>query len=116
MEFYFRRTFLFCVTLLLVCSTLTTPKILAQDVEQTNNVMTVGEMCGGCVTKITTRFDGIEGIAKVECDIKLQKVTIVPADGYSLSARGIWEIMEEIGKTPKKMVCPSGTFTTKPEN
>ena len=93
----------------------TTPTMLmAQETEPVNTVMTVGEMCGGCVKKITKRFEGIGGIAKVECDIATKKVTVIPTTGVSLSPLRVWEIMEEIGKTPQKMVCPSGTFTTKP--
>lgn len=88
--------------------------VAAADKEKTNTVMSVGEMCGGCVKKITKRFDGVEGIAKVTCSIEDKSVTVIPAQGVRLSSKGIWEIMEEIGKAPVKMVSPDGTFVSKP--
>lgn len=87
----------------------------AADVEKSNIVMTVGEMCGGCVKKITKRFDGVEGIAKVDCSIEKQSVTLIPKPGAQLSPKSVWEIMESIAKTPTKMITPDGTFTSKPK-
>ncbi|QDT10160.1 cation transporter [Planctomycetes bacterium K23_9] len=87
----------------------------AAGTEKTNTLMTVGEMCGGCVKKINARFDGVTGIAKVQCSIEKKSVTLIPTKGVRLSPRGGWEIMESIGKTPKKMVTPVGTFTSKPK-
>ncbi|MCM2369178.1 heavy-metal-associated domain-containing protein [Aporhodopirellula aestuarii] len=78
-------------------------------------VMTVGEMCGGCVKKITTRFEDVEGVAKVECSIEKKSVTVFPEQSVRLSPKSVWEVMEGIGKTPKKMVCAEGTFTSKPK-
>ena len=90
--------------------------VLSAERTKTNTVMTVGEMCGGCVKKITKRFDEVEPVAKVECDIEKQSVTLIPKTGVRLSPKGIWEIMESIGKEPKKMVTPEGTFTSKPKS
>ncbi|PHQ31543.1 heavy-metal-associated domain-containing protein [Rhodopirellula bahusiensis] len=78
-------------------------------------VMTVGEMCGGCVKRITARFDSVDAVTKVVCSIEKKSVTLVPKDGVKLSPKGIWEIMESIGKTLKKMITPDGTFTSKPK-
>ena len=77
-------------------------------------VISVGEMCGGCVKKINAKFEGVEGIGSVRCDIASKTVTLMPASGYRLSPRGLWVMMDEIGKTPRKLVGPSGTFTEKP--
>ena len=84
------------------------------EAEKVSTVMTVGEMCGGCVKKINERFAGVKGIADVKCDIERQMVTLVPEKGVGLSPRGVWIAMERIGKTPTKMVCPRGVFTSKP--
>ena len=111
----FRRTGLVAGVVLMVASVLTASVASSSEREKTNTVMTVGEMCGGCVKKITKRFDGVEGIAKVECSIEKQSVTLIPKDRVRLSPKGIWEIMESIGKTPTKMVTPDGTFTSKPK-
>ncbi|EKK03661.1 protein containing DUF1559 [Rhodopirellula baltica SH28] len=78
-------------------------------------VMTVGEMCGGCVKRITARFDSVDAVEKVVCSIEKKSVALVAKEGVKLSPKGIWEIMESIGKTPKKMITPDGTFTSKPK-
>lgn len=79
-------------------------------------VVTVGEMCGGCVKKITARFADSKGIASVQCDIESKTATFFPAVGYRLSPRGLWVSMEEIGKTPVRLEGPSGVFTSKPSS
>ena len=55
---------------------------------KSNTVMTVGEMCGGCVKKITKRFDDVDDVAKVQCDIEKQSVTLIPKKGVRLSPKG----------------------------
>ena len=79
-------------------------------------VVTVGEMCGGCVVKITARLEKMPSVGKIDCDIKTKTVTITPAAGKDLTAVAVWDAMAEIGKTPKKMVAPSGTFTSRPKS
>lgn len=81
----------------------------------TATVITVGEMCGGCVKNIQSRFDGVKGIASVRCDVESKSVTLRPEKGYRLSPRGLWIAMEKIGKTPVKLAGPGGVFTSKPE-
>lgn len=78
-------------------------------------VITVGEMCGGCVKMINAKFDNVKGIASVRCDIKAKTVTMTPASGYRLNSRVLWEMMDEIGKTPTKLAGPDGVFTSKPK-
>lgn len=78
-------------------------------------VMTVKEMCGGCVKKITKHLQPMEGIAAIQCDIKAKTVKVTPKGGHTLSPKGLWTAMDEIGKTPTKLVGPSGTFTSKPK-
>ena len=110
-----RRTGLSVGLALLATAVLFVSPATAAEQEKTNTVMTVGEMCGGCVKKITKRFDGFTGIAKVQCSIEKRSVTLIPDKGVRLSPKGVWEIMESIGKTPTKMVTPDGTFTSKPK-
>ena len=78
--------------------------------------MTVGEMCGGCVTSITAKLKPMPGVADVACDIPKKTVTVTPAAGKTLSPRALWEAMEAIGKTPKSLVGPNGKFESKPKN
>jgi periplasmic mercuric ion binding protein len=78
-------------------------------------VITVGEMCGGCVKKITTRLEKMPGVSKIECDIPKKTVTITPVAGKEPTAVAVWDAMAEIGKTPRKMVSPAGTYTERPK-
>ena len=110
-----RRTGLVAGVVLMVAAVLTASVASSAEREKTRTVMTVGEMCGGCVKKITKRFDGVKGIAKVQCSIEKQSVTLIPKQGARLSPKGVWEIMESIGKTPTKMITPDGTYTSKPK-
>lgn len=80
-----------------------------------DTVMTVGEMCGGCVTKITAKLKPMPDVGKVVCDIPKKTVTVTPAAGKSLSPKVLWESMESIGKTPTSLTGPSGTFKSKPK-
>jgi len=88
---------------------------IAGEKEKTSTVVTVSEMCGGCVKKITKRFEDEKDVATIECSIEKKTVTLVPKDGAKLNAKKVWEIMEGISKTPTKLVSPEGTFTTKPK-
>ena len=82
----------------------------------TATVITVGEMCGGCVKRIEAKLKPVDAIAKVRCDTKTNTVTIFPKAKVKLSPKWLWEALESIGKTPKKLVGPSGTFTEKPKS
>ena len=81
-----------------------------------STVITVGEMCGGCVKRITAKLEKTSDIADIQCDVKAKTVTVTPEKSKTLSPRALWEAMEEIGKTPKKLAGPSGTFTSKPKS
>ncbi|MGC1273766.1 MAG: heavy metal-associated domain-containing protein [Planctomycetaceae bacterium] len=79
-------------------------------------VITVGEMCGGCAKKIEKKLKPMEGVAGVRFDLKAKTVTVAPKAKATLSPKALWVAMEEIGKTPKKLVGPAGTFTEKPKS
>lgn len=99
----------------MLCMLVATNAVQAeQEIASKPTVMTVKEMCGGCVKRITERFDGVEGIGNVSCDIDSKSVTVTAAEGYRLRPRGLWIIMDDIGKTPVKLVSPQGTFTSLP--
>jgi copper chaperone CopZ len=111
----FRTRVLFTVLLALGCFTVSSVRLTAADKPiAAHTVVTVDEMCGGCVKKITKRFDSEPSVSSVNCDVPNKTVTIVPAKGASLSPRKMWEILEEVGKVPAKLVGPDGTFTAKP--
>ncbi|MBA3312514.1 MAG: heavy-metal-associated domain-containing protein [Planctomycetaceae bacterium] len=83
---------------------------------KTETIIMVGEMCGGCVKRITAKLEPMEGIREVRCDLKAKTVTVVPEPKMTLSPKTLWEALDSIGKTPKKLVGPSGTFTEKPKS
>ena len=108
-----------CICIALAVFTLgvasVSPNCFADEQAKTNTVVTVIEMCGGCVKKITKRFEDEKDVATIECSIEKKTVTLVPKDGVKLNAKKVWEIMEGISKTPTKLASPEGTFTTKPK-
>lgn len=106
-----RRSVLF----LLVAGALV-PSSIVQALETSRaTVVTVSEMCGGCVTKITKHFSEVKEIAELKCDVPTKSVNFIPKKGNELSPFKIWEEMEKIGKAPTKLVGPSGTYTSKPK-
>ena len=88
---------------------------VAQSAEPAPTVITVAEMCGGCVKKINAGFKDVKGIGEVSCDIDTKSVTVTAAPGFKLSPRGLWVLMEGIGKPPTKLAGPDGVYTAKPE-
>jgi len=83
--------------------------------ESVRTVITVAEMCGGCVKKISARLTELSNVADVKCDVATKTVTVTPKSA-GISARVLWEAMDEIGKEPKQLVDATGTHTTKPQN
>ncbi|MDP1796293.1 MAG: heavy-metal-associated domain-containing protein [Planctomycetaceae bacterium] len=99
----------------LVLAVLVAVNVAAEPVAKSpDTVMAVGEMCGGCVTKITAKLKPMSEVGKITCDIPTKTVTVTPAAGKTLSPKTLWEAMESIGKTPKSLTGPSGTFKSKP--
>jgi copper chaperone CopZ len=102
------------VFLALMVAAVVMPVGLVQASEPVPTVMSVGEMCGGCVKRITAKLAPMDGIARVECSIERKSVSVVPAAGRQLSPQAIWDAMAQIGKTPVQLVGPSGTFSDRP--
>ena len=99
----------------LMTALVSTSQSHADEKKLVTTTITVGEMCGGCVKQITAYFDKVKEVAKIKCDIETQSVVLFPAKDVRLSPVKLWEAMESIGKKPKKLVGPDGTFTTKPK-
>ncbi len=105
-----RMTAVVALTLLVGLAT-TAP---ARAADSSVTTILVGEMCGGCVKRITAKLEPMDDVAKIHCDVKTNRVAVLPVKGRTLSPRGLWAALDEIGKTPKKLSGPSGTFTSKP--
>ena len=81
----------------------------------TPKVVTVGgEMCGACVKKIEAKFGPMPYVAQIRYDIDARTVTVVPKPKAKLAPQRLKAALEQIGKTPEKLVSPDGTFTAKP--
>ncbi|MFH5802611.1 heavy-metal-associated domain-containing protein, partial [Alienimonas sp. DA493] len=91
-----------CAALLAAAPTTAAADAPANDAPSAATVITVGEMCGGCVKRIEGKLKPVDAIAKVQCDVEKKTVTVLPKSGVKLSPKWLWEAMESIGKTPKR--------------
>jgi copper chaperone CopZ len=92
--------------------------VLAQARSQSVSKETVIDIedldCEACAATVEESLKTVAGVATVKIDVDTQTATITPREKMTLSARALWEALEESGFKPKMLVCPSGTFTTKP--
>ena len=110
-----KRTCIIPIIAALLAGAVLTAPSQAEDKRIVTTTVTVGEMCGGCVKRITAHFDKIKEVEKIKCDINAKTVMLFPAKSVRLSPKKIWETMESIGKKPSKLVSPDGTYTSKPK-
>lgn len=110
-----QATLLAVITILVALLVVPTKSQAEEKKKVVTTTVTVGEMCSGCVKAITAHFENVKEVAKIKCDINSKTVMLFPAKNNRLSPKKVWETMESIGKTPKKLVSPSGTFTSKPK-
>lgn len=87
----------------------------ARAASRQDTVITVSELCSGCVSNIKKRLRKLPEVSYVSCNTATKTVTVVPKSGKSLSPRVLWQAMQGVGNPPKKLVGPSGTFTSKPK-
>jgi copper chaperone CopZ len=92
--------------------------VLAQTRGQTVAKETVIDIedldCEACAATVEESLKAIAGVAKVKLDVDDQTATVTPQEKTTLSAKALWEAVEEAGFKPTKLVGPSGTFTKKP--
>lgn len=88
---------------------------IAQAADAQTTVISVDEMCSGCVRSITQRLKRMPDVSTVKCNMATKTVTITPKSGKTLSPRTLWNAMQGVGSPPKKLVGPSGTFMSKPK-
>jgi copper chaperone CopZ len=87
----------------------------ARAASRQDTVITVSELCSGCVRNIKKRLKELPEVSYVNCNTATKTVTVVPKSGKSLSPRVLWEAMQGVGNPPKKLVDPTGTYTSKPK-
>jgi copper chaperone CopZ len=78
--------------------------------------ITVPDMdCEVCAGKLVKKLTAVAGVAKVEADVKAQKLTVTPKDKETPSPKDLWEACAAAGYDPAKLEGPGGVFTEKPK-
>lgn len=70
--------------------------------------------CEVCAGKLVEKLNTIAGVAKVEADVKTQKLTVTPKEKEVPSPKDLWEACVAAGYDPSKLEGPGGVFTAKP--
>lgn len=71
--------------------------------------------CEGCAKRVRQNLEAVSGVSEVTTDLKAKTATITPKGDATPSPKSLWEAIEDAGKTPVKLLGPSGTFTSKPK-
>jgi copper chaperone CopZ len=58
----------------------------------------------------------VSGVAKVEPDVESRTVKVIPKEKTKVSAKEVWEAVEEAGYTPSELQGPTGKFKEKPKS
>lgn len=72
--------------------------------------------CMGCAKKMAARLYRVPGVSAVQASVPATTLTILPQAQQVLSARALWEAVEQAGYKPSKLKGPTGTFTAKPQS
>jgi copper chaperone CopZ len=91
---------------------------LAQTNAQTSTkktVITIEDLdCPTCAKHVEKAVAKVKGVDSVKTDVEKQIATVVPQEGKTVSAKALWEAVEQAGFKPTKLEGPSGKFTAKP--
>jgi len=88
---------------------------LAADAQATT-ITIQGMHCGGCAAKVSRQLQSVEGVSTAQADAAKAHAIVSPKTNAVPSPRALWEAVEKAGYKPTKIVCPSGTFTEKPNS
>ena len=103
-----RRSFLLSLLVAVVA-------VSAFAAEPVTTITVDGMHCPACAKKLSTKMQGLPGVASAAADAKAGVVTVTPKTRTNVSAKSLWELVEASGYKPTKLAGPSGTFTTKPK-
>ena len=70
--------------------------------------------CEGCAKKIRSRIFTVAGVSKVETSVSKDLAIVTPISGRTLSAKDLWESLDQGKFDVSKMETPDGTLTEKP--
>jgi copper chaperone CopZ len=78
-------------------------------------VITIEDLdCPSCAKHVEKAVAKVKGVESVKTDVDKQTATVSPQDGKTISAKALWEAVEQAGFKPTKLEGPSGKFTSKP--
>lgn len=105
--------------LLSMCSglgaTLAGQLVVAEEQQQQQTAILIGDMhCTDCAKKIASRLYAVPGVVGVRAEVKTGIAHVTPQKTKQPSPRALWEAVELANFSPKKLVGPYGTFTSKP--
>lgn len=70
--------------------------------------------CEGCAKRLRASVYKVEGVLKVQTNVKNGIALITPTNGGSPSAKALWEAAETQKFNVAKLVTPAGTYEKKP--
>jgi copper chaperone CopZ len=113
METTMRKTTAFGLALLALAALCLTQAPAQSTSKQT--VITIEDLdCPSCAKVLEKAIAKLTGVESVKTDVEKQTATILPQDGATLSARALWEAVENAGFKPTKLEGPGGSYTAKP--
>jgi len=112
----YRVAVIFVFTLACAASTMNMSWAVSDAATSTKTTITLKVLsCEGCAKRVREKLTAVSGVGDVKTDLRTKSATIVPKRGATPSPKLLWEAIEKAGKTPLKLVGPSGTFTSKPK-
>lgn len=112
----YRTAMCFALTLVFAASSLNVSWAATNAKSTTKTTITLKVLsCEGCAKRVREKLTAVSGVSEVKTDLKTKSATISPKRDATPSPKQLWEAVEEAGKTPVKLVGPSGTFTSKPK-
>ncbi len=70
--------------------------------------------CESCAQKIRSRLFTVAGVSKVETSVQKDLAIVTPTPGKMLSAKDLWEALDQGKFDVDRMETPSGLITEKP--
>jgi len=113
---YYRIAMCFAFTFAFAASSINISWAASEATPSTKTIITLKVLsCEGCAKRVREKLTSVSGVGNVKTNLKTKSATIIPDRNATLSPKLLWEAVEKAGKTPVKLIGPSGTFTSKPK-
>ena len=112
----YRAAICFAMTLVFASSSLNTSWAAGEATSSAKTTLILRVLdCEGCAKRVRESVEAVSGVKEVKTDLTAKSATITSKRNEIPSPKLLWEAVEGAGKTPVKLIGPSGTFTTKPK-